>query len=218
MARERALVKRLMALAAGLVLAAGPRAPAAATAGATPAAAASHAPVSVKDSPGYYPPADPESASVRIGRRLNAPVVSTRFTGGCKSLDELGRAVLWSLHHSDKDSLLRLCVDHREFSQIMWREFPESRPATGLSADDAWAVLDRRFLAGVDGALHEYRGRPLVFVRVERYDSLRTYKNFRIHNGFVIVSSNERGEEERLRFVRAAVERKGRFKIESTTD
>jgi hypothetical protein len=185
-------------------------------AGASPEAAVP-AP-SIRDSPGWYPPADPESLSERIGRRLNAPAVRARFTGGGRSLDELGRAVLWALHHSDADSLRRLCVTRKEFSHILWREFPQSRPATGLTADDAWGVLERRFVAGVNGALVEHGGRPLRFLRIERTDSTRHYRNFQLHNGLVIVAVNERGDEERLRFVRAAVERRGRFKIQSTTD
>ncbi len=173
---------------------------------------------SIRDSPGWYPPADPESLSDRIGRRLNAPAVRARFTGGCRSLDELGRAVLWALHHSDSDSLRRLCVTREEFSGILWREFPQSRPATGLTAGDAWGALERRFVAGVNGAVVEHGGRPLQFRRIERTDSTRHYRNFRLHNGVIIVAVNERGEEERLRLVRAAAERRGRFKIQSTTD
>jgi hypothetical protein len=126
--------------------------------------------------------------------------------------------VLWTLHHSDADSLRRLCIDRREFSQVLWREFPESRPVTGLTDEDAWRVLDRRLLAGVSGAIHEHGGRPLVFRRIEVYDTTRAYRNFRLHNGLAIVATNERGEEERLLFVRAAAERKGRYKIQSTTD
>lgn len=173
---------------------------------------------SIRDSPGWYPPADPESLADRIGRRLDAPVVRARFTGGCRSLDELGRAVLWALHHADADSLRSLCVTREEFSDVMWREFPQSRPATGLTADDAWGALARRFSAGVHGAVVEHAGRPLRFRRIERTDSTRHYRNFRLHNGVIIVAVNERGEEERLRFVRAAAERQGRFKIQSTTD
>jgi hypothetical protein len=175
-------------------------------------------PVSVKDSPGYLPLVDPESTAVVLGRRTNAPVVSARLQGGCRSLEELGRAVLWTLHHSDADSLRRLCVDRREFEGIMWREFPESRPATGLTVDDAWGTLDRRFMGGVRGALNEYGGRFLVFRRVEVYHGVKDYRNFRIHNGLRIVATNEDGSEEQVLFVRAAVERRGRFKIESTTD
>jgi hypothetical protein len=222
MAREsRRTGRRLRRCAAGLVavlLAAGVRGPARAAAAGGAGAGAAARPYSIQDSPGYVPLVDPEAASVVLGRRLNAPLVSARFEGGARSLDDLGRAVLWALHHSDPDSLRRLCVSRLEFERIMWREFPESRPATGLTAGDAWASLDRRFVAGVGGAVNEYGGRTLEFQRVEVYESVRTYRNFRLHNGLVIVATNERGEEERLRFVRAAVERKGRFKIQSTAD
>jgi hypothetical protein len=209
------------ALVAGWLLAAGVPAPGTCAA-ATPARAAYgvvHGPaVSVKDSPGYIPLADPESTAVVLGRRTGAPAVSARFTGGCRSLEELGRAVLWALHHADADSLRRLCVDRREFSEILWPEFPESRPATGLTADDAWGVLDNRFSGGVRGAVDVYGGRPLVFRRIEVYHGIKTYRNFRVLNGLRIVATNEDGKEEQLFFVRAAAERKGRFKIESTTD
>src|SRR5262245_44571222 len=53
---------------------------------------------SIKDSPGYYPPADPESTSERIGRRLNAPLVSKPFRGGAASLDDLGRSICRAIH------------------------------------------------------------------------------------------------------------------------
>ena len=202
----RGLMRRCARLVAAFLLAAG----------VAPAVGAGT--YSIRDSPGYITLVDPESTSVVLGRRTSAPAVSARFRGGARSLDELGRAVLWALHHADADSLRALCVSRPEFEEILWREFPESRPATGLTAGDAWASLDRRFLAGVGGAVHEYGGRHLQFRRVEVYESVRTYRNFRLHNGLVIVATNERGEEERLRFVRAAAERKGRFKIQSTTD
>ena len=221
MARNPATGGWRPALVAGLLLAAGLRAPGARAAAAAAPAAESVAhghPVSIKDSPGYVPLVDPESTAVVLGRRTSAPAVSARFSGGCRSLEDLGRAVLWTLHHGDADSLRRLCVSRREFSEILWPEFPESRPVTGLTAEDAWGVLDNRFIGGVHGAMDVYGGRPLVFRRIEVYHGVRNYRNFRILNGLRIVATNEEGKEEQLLFVRAAAERKGRFKIESTTD
>src|SRR5213593_658117 len=61
---------------------------------------------SVRDSPGWYPNVDPESMSVVIGRRTNAPPVGKRFQGGARSLDDLGRMVCRALHHDSADSLL----------------------------------------------------------------------------------------------------------------
>lgn len=173
---------------------------------------------SIKDSPGYYPAVDPESASVRIGRRLGAPVASRPFEGGTRSLDDLGRAVCRALHHRDRDSLRLLAVTDDEFRDIMWQEFPQSRPATGLAWEDAWRVLDVRLIGGCNGAVQEYGGRWWEFVRFERADSIAVYKNFKLHNGLVMVVRNDLGEIERFGWLRSVAERKGRFKIYSLRD
>ena len=132
----------------------------------TPPSAAATAP-SVKDSPGYYPPSDPESMSVVIGRRTNAPLVSTPFHGGARSLNELGRTVARLVHHTETDSLLGLCITEDEFRDILWREFPQSRPATGLTWEDAWTILYARLHAGCLHAIRDHEGRPWEFVRFE---------------------------------------------------
>lgn len=190
--------------------------------GATAAAAPDSAPqrriYSIEDSPGFVPALDPESSSVRIGRRLAAPRVSKPFEGGARSLDELGRAVCRALHHGSADSLRLLCVRMDEFRDIMWAEFPQSRPATGLAWDDAWRVLDVRLLGGCNGAVRENGERYLEFLRFERADSTATYKNFRLHHGLTMVVRNDHGEVERLGWLRSVAERKGRYKIYSMRD
>jgi hypothetical protein len=170
------------------------------------------------NAPAYRPPADPESMSVVIGRRLGAPRVKESFTGGTRSLDDLGRAVCHAIHHSDRDSLVALCVTDREFSKIMWREFPQSRPITGLQWDDAYFVLDRRNGGGAGRAIQMHGGTHLRFVRWERTDTTAVYRNFRLHNGLVLVALDENGQETRLDVVRAAAERGGRFKLYALKD
>ena len=54
-----------------------------------------------------------------------------------------------ALHRQDRDSLLALCVNEREFREVLWNEFPQSRPATGLKWDDAWRTLTVRLLSGL---------------------------------------------------------------------
>src|SRR5262249_11727402 len=107
-----------------------------------PATAGKSAPAarrpSLSDSPGWHYIVDPESASVTLGRRTSAPLVSKPFKGGVSSMDDLGRAVCWGLNHAKRDSLIALCVTDEEFRDILWREFPESRPITGLKWEDAW--------------------------------------------------------------------------------
>ena len=172
---------------------------------------------SVKDSPGWTPPADPESTAERIGRRMNAPLVTRTFTGGARSMDELGRTLCRLLHHSDRDSLLALCVNDIEFRAILWREFPQSRPATGLQWQDGWTILGARLIDGTGHAVRDYGGHVYQFQGFE-VDSVATYRNFRLHLGVRLVATDDTGQLQRMTWLRGIAERKGRFKIYSTDD
>lgn len=172
---------------------------------------------SIQDSPGYVPLVDPESTSVGIGRRLNAPAVSTPFRGGASSLDRLGVAVCRALHIANADSLRALCVTENEFRDVLWREFPQSRPVTGLTWEDGWRVLDVRLLGGCNGAVQDHGGRHYEFVRFE-CDSTMRYRNFVLYSRLTLVVKNDLGQTERWGWLRAVAERRGRFKIYSTRD
>ena len=173
---------------------------------------------SVRDTPGYVPLADPDSAAERLGRRPGAPIVSMPFTGGAKSLEALGRAVCGALHGDTPDSLLRLCVSEEEFRDILWPEFPQSRPATGLRWDDAWPVLWGRLNGGSVSAVREHGSRVYTLLRVEQAAATTAYRNFKLHPGIVIVARDEEGRERRFDWIRSVAERKGRFKIYSMRD
>ena len=82
---------------------------------ATPNAGTPAAPRPIQNLPGYRPLVDPESMSVVIGRRVNAPLVRKAFVGSARGWDALGRAVCRALHHSNRDSLLQLCIRDDEF-------------------------------------------------------------------------------------------------------
>lgn len=172
----------------------------------------------LRDSPGYRPLVDPESSSVVLGRRANAPRVRMPLAGGLRRLDDLGRAACWAMRHGAPDTLLRVSVNEAEFRGILWREFPQSRPVTGLTAADGWATLGPRLVGGARSLAQDHAGRRLEFVRWERRDTVAVYRNFRLHNGLLLVVRNERGAEERLDTIRSIVERDGRFKIYSTRD
>jgi hypothetical protein len=172
---------------------------------------------SIRDSPGWYPVVDPESTSVLLGRRPNAPRVSKPFRGGTRSLDELGRAVCRALHRSDRDSLMALCIREDEFRDILWREFPQSRPITGLTWEDGWMSLTQRLIAGCAGAVSDHGGRYVEFLRFEA-DSVARYKNFNLHMGLRLVVRDDQGRLVRMHWLRSVAERKGRFKIYSTRD
>ena len=136
---------------------------------------------SLAGSPGYVPLVDPESMSVVVGRRLDAPAVSKPFRSGAPSLDSLGRAVCRDLQQARRDSLMRLCVSDDEFRDILWREFPQSRPATGVTWTDAWTILWARLHAGCGHAVRDYGGHPWQFVGFES-DSIQRFRNFTLHN------------------------------------
>jgi hypothetical protein len=173
--------------------------------------------ISARDSPGYRPLVDPDSAAERLGRRTDAPLVRKRFAGGAKSLDALGAAVLGALHAQSIDSLLALCVRDDEFRDILWREFPQSRPATGLRWDDAWPVLFGRLNGGSIASVREFGGHFYTLVRVE-CAAVVPYRNFRLHNGITLVARDDEGRMRRFTAIRSVAERAGRFKIYSMAD
>lgn len=172
--------------------------------------------------PRVYPPGvavvDPESTSVLLGRRVNAKLVKMPFTGGAASLEGLGRQVCRIFERTPTlDSLMAFSINESEFRDILWPEFPQSRPATGLRFEDGWQVLHARLLNGNNSALVDQGGRPCEFVRFE-VESVTTYKNFKLHNGVTLVTRNAAGELERQAWLRSVAERKGRFKIYSVRD
>jgi hypothetical protein len=173
--------------------------------------------VSVRDSPGWKPLVDPESSSVALGRRLNVPLVKVPFHGGAHGLDSLGLAVLEQLHSARPDSLLALCVTDQEFRDILWREFPQSRPAVGLTWQDAWTILYARLHAGCYHGVRDFGGHRYEFVRFE-CDSIMRYQNFRMYSKLTLVAKSDEGEVVRMKWLRGVVERQGRCKIYSTED
>ncbi|MFM7231003.1 MAG: hypothetical protein ACKO3S_03365 [bacterium] len=174
--------------------------------------------LSVKDSPGYVPLQDPDSLAERLGRRPNAKAVSMPFQGGARSLDDLGRAVCRALHRGSVDSVMALAVTPEEFRVILWPEFPQSRPATGLRWEDGWSTLAGRLNGGSVAATRDLGGEWYEFQRIERTAPSMRYRNFAMHNGIVIVAKDGQGTVHRFTFVRAVVERKGRFKLYSLKD
>lgn len=173
---------------------------------------------STRTSPGWYPVVDPESMSVVLGRRTNAPIVRKPLAGGTRSLDALGRTVCRALQRGDVDSLRMLCVRDDEFRDILWREFPQSRPVTGITWRDAWIIVGARLNSGCSGAVNDFGGRYLEFVRFEPTTAATRFKNFRLHDGLVLVARNATGGLERMTWLRSVVERNGVFKIYGVSD
>jgi len=104
-----------------------------------------------------------------------------------------------------------------EFRDILWREFPQSRPATGLEWEDGWRILYARIHAGCGHAVRDHGGHVYQFVRFD-VDSTMRYRNFRMYSRLTMVVKDDDGQEQRWGWLRAVVERGGRYKIYSTED
>lgn len=181
-----------------------------------PAQAPAHRP-SVHDSPGYVPLADPDSAADRLGRRPDAPLVDMPLSGGAKSLDALGRAICGAYHASNVDSMLKLCVTQDEFRVILWPEFPQSRPATGVRWDDAWMILFGRLNGGSVSSVREMGGHLYKLLSVSGGTTVQ-YRNFKLHNDVRFVVQDDEGQVRTVDWIRSIAERKGRFKVYSMKD
>jgi len=128
-------------------------------------------------------------------------------------MDDLAQRILAGLEARDEKALHACRVTRSEFAVICWPEFPESRPITRITADDAWELSDPTSVAGASRALSMVGGRPLSFVGVHA-TSRETYRNFVLHRGVVIEARDEQsGSIVSLRFAPSVVERKGRFKV-----
>ena len=163
-------------------------------------------------SPGYFPPDDPESMSVITGHR-EAPLVSLKLTGGASSIDDLGRSLITGINARDERAIHALGVTRDEFEVILWREFPESRPVTHITAADAWEMSSIQSLSGVSRTVGTFGNRKLEFIRVA-CGPPDAFRNFSLYRAVEIVTRDPAtAQEVRLRFAPSFVERHGRFKV-----
>jgi hypothetical protein len=148
---------------------------------------------------------------VRLGRR-EAPLVPDLFQGGASSLREFATELLAGLNAGNEPALHRLRVTREEFERILWREFPESRPITNITADDAWSMSEARSVSGASRAMGSQGGRHLVLQRVE-VERVQEFTNFVLYRGVTIVAAEAgNGAIHRVRLAPSVAERKGRFK------
>lgn len=163
-------------------------------------------------SPGYCPPDDPESMSVITGRR-DAPLVDLELTGGAGSVDQLGRMLVAGINAHDETAIHALGVTRKEFEVILWREFPESRPVTHITVDDAWEMASGQSHAGVSRGVGSFGNRNLEFIRVDCGPPV-PFRNFSLHRAVEIVARDPAtAQEVRIHFAPSFVERHGRFKV-----
>jgi len=166
----------------------------------------------LESAPGYFPPDDPESASVITGRR-EAKAVDLPFSDGASTREDLAQMLLAGLNARDERALHALRVTREEFAVILWPEFPESRPITNIAVEDAWSMGIAQSVAGAGRAVGQNGGKDLVFLRVESAPPM-VYRNFVLYRDVsILVRDRATGVEDRLHFAPSFVERKGRVKV-----
>jgi len=166
----------------------------------------------LEQSPGWAPPADPESMSVLTGRR-EAPLVPGDFEGGMPTLVSLVEAALDAARREDEDALHRLRATRAEFERFLWREFPQSRPVTNITAADAWSFMSQSSLTGANRAIAAWSGRSLEIVKIESSGRM-SFTNFTMWRDVVVTARDTvTGEVHRISFLPAVVERHGRHKV-----
>lgn len=171
----------------------------------------------LEDSPGYQRVVDPESTAVVTGRRQVA--VHDRSLGeGARSAEDLALWILDALAAADREQLKALLITPEEFREILWPEFPESRPITRLEARDAWFFLERTSLAGINQALNLVGGTPLELERITYEVGFAPYTNFALYHGARIHARRPGGEPIVLDFADSFVECRGVWRVYTYKD
>jgi len=168
--------------------------------------------------PGYVIPPNPESLAVRRGRR-DVPRIATPFTGGARSMEALGRAIVAAIDSGDSGGLRALCVTRDEFARILWPEMPQSAPASGATADDAWYFLEHRLHGGSHAAVQDQDGHRIGYAGIEARQPAMEFRNYRLIRGVrIAVFDSTAGAPDTLTVVRTLAERRGVWKIYSMRD
>lgn len=166
----------------------------------------------LESSPGYQKVIDPESTAVLTGRRQVARH-ELRLGEGGRSAEELALWIVDALRESDKEQLKALHITYREYQEILWPEFPESRPITRLEHRDAWFYHERTTIAGINQGMNHYGGVPLEFDRITYDTGFAPYTNFNLYHGVRIHARTPVGEEVVLDFAESFVECQGTWKV-----
>jgi hypothetical protein len=176
-------------------------------------------PMSLREAyPDYRPGAgDPEAEAAARGRR-EVPVSDRSFDiGGAPGLSELVNLVVSGIDQADGPLLERTAITRNDFESILWPEFPQSRPAAGVPAAEAWDFVHRQHVASFNRTSGELRGRGL---RVASFKVGKTvpYTNFTLHDDVSVTLVDAAGTAIPFDMIRTVVECHGRFKLYATRD
>lgn len=166
---------------------------------------------SLQNSPGFAMPYDPEWRSMITGRR-EVPEHDYELTGGSRSLEQLGDALLAGIQQADASMLFEQRINEDEFGTVLWPEFPQSRPYLKIPLWEAWGFNHAKGISGIEAALQAYGHRKLQLEEIG-FQEVREFRNFKMLEDVRIVARDlDSGEVVELKILPAVVECKGRFK------
>jgi hypothetical protein len=168
--------------------------------------------------PDYKPGADdPELDAVKRGRRLVHTHSIALEPGGSKSIQDLIEQTVAATTLADGEALKRCAVTRNDFVRILWPEFPQSRPITQITPEEAWSFVENKNLVSFNRTAGEFNLTPIQLVSYQ-VGTVRKYTNFKIHTDIRVTVRKPGGEPYGFHLIRSIVERNGRFKIYSTWD
>jgi hypothetical protein len=176
----------------------------------SPGKPAAHSPV--EKEPGYKKLDDPEAETTITGRRKVGPTAA-QFRDGATSASQLAMVLLDCINRDDYMGLRAVQISFDEFRDILWPEFPQSRPATHVKAEDAWEVLLHSSVTGARRALGEWAGQDLTFEGLSFEKGWTPYANFNLYLGVRIHARTRAGEVVEIKYADGFVERNGQWKV-----
>lgn len=156
---------------------------------------------------------DPERASVYTGRREVEPITDYELEGSFDSPETLAQAILDAVFFDDPKLLHTLRVSRPEFDYLVWTEFPQSRPATNITAGDAWAFHEAACNDGISELVDRHGKEELHLVEVKYTEGLAPYTNFNVVKGVILWVVDDEGNDIFLDQVPTFLERNGRWKV-----
>jgi hypothetical protein len=113
--------------------------------------------------------------------------------------EAMAQAVLDALERRDRQRLLELALDEREFREHVWPELPASRPERNLPLEYVWGDLKQKSEASLAQTLHQYGGVRLRLVRLEFTGETTQYDSFVVRRDSQLAVIDAEGREQRVR-------------------
>lgn len=156
--------------------------------------------------PRPYPNELPDSVKSRV--------LSNSF----KLPQELFDNLLIALEKKDTAALIGMMITEKEFKELLWWEFPASRPETNIPIEFAWDNHARNSSKGLRMALRDFGGKKLFYVSHRFEEGEDKYQSFIIHPKTRVTVADTTGKEIEMKVFGSVVEMNGRYKLLSYRD